>query len=423
VNSNDLSSDGGLILLKEFFHKIGLEKLLKEHFKTNDSAVIRKHRDDKNLLQAIFQIISGNFEDDRADNLRTDPVFKVVLDKETLASQPTMSRFYNRMDNSTAEQLNELMQLLRKAIYTYQRPENVLLDLDSTLLETYGKQEGKAFNYHYQANGYHPLVCYDGLTGDLLKISLRDGAAYSSTGVTKFLEPLIDEFENNYSTVPLFLRGDSGFATPKLYEQCEKHDIRYVIRLKENNVLINKAQFLENTLREITNQNSLDYAVVYGEFDYQAGSWSKPRRVVCKIEKPKDQILFMYTFIVTNTELPIKDVIKLYCNRGKMENFIKECKNGFDFSAVSSSSKTVNENRLQIHALAYNLFNWFRRLVLPKTFRKQTIETLRTNLLKIAVRAVCSARYIQLKFCSYFSYQNEFYQILLNIDNLNFQLE
>ena len=285
MNSNDLSSDGGLILLKEFFHKIGLEKLLKEHFKTNDSAVIRKHRDDKNLLQAIFQIISGNFEDDRADNLRTDPVFKVVLDKETLASQPTMSRFYNRMDNSTAEQLNELMQLLRKAIYTYQRPENVLLDLDSTLLETYGKQEGKAFNYHYQANGYHPLVCYDGLTGDLLKISLRDGAAYSSTGVTKFLEPLIDEFENNYSTVPLFLRGDSGFATPKLYEQCEKHDIRYVIRLKENNVLINKAQFLENTLREITNQNSLDYAVVYGEFDYQAGSWSKPRRVVCKIEK------------------------------------------------------------------------------------------------------------------------------------------
>ena len=77
-----------------------------------------------------------------------------------------------------------------------------------------------------------------------------------------------------------------------------------------------------------------------------------------------------------------------------MENFIKECKNGFDFSAVSSSSKIVNENRLQIHAVAYNLFNWFRRLVLPKMFRKQTIETLRTNLLKIAVRAVCSARYI-----------------------------
>lgn len=100
------------------------------------------------------------------------------------------------------------------------------------------------------------------------------------------------------------------------------------------------------------------------------------------------------SFIVTNTELPIKEVIKLYCNRGKMENFIKECKNGFDFSAVSSSSKIVNENRLQIHALAYNLFNWFRILVLPKMFRKQTIETLRTNLLKIAVRAVCSARYI-----------------------------
>ena len=74
-------------------------------------------------------------------------------------------------------------------------PEAVILDLDSTLLDAYGKQEGRAFNFHYQSNGYHPLlVCYDGITGDLIKIQLRDGTRYSCTGVVDFLQPVLDEY-------------------------------------------------------------------------------------------------------------------------------------------------------------------------------------------------------------------------------------
>ena len=73
-------------------------------------------------------------------------------------------------------------------------PEAIILDLGSTLLNTYGKQEGRAFNFHYQSNGYHPLVCYDGITGDLIKIQLRDGTQYSSTGVVDFLQPILDDY-------------------------------------------------------------------------------------------------------------------------------------------------------------------------------------------------------------------------------------
>ena len=99
-------------------------------------------------------------------------------------------------------------------------PEAIILDLDSTLLETYGKQEGKAFNFHYWSNGYHPLVCYDGITGDLIKIQLRDGTQYSYTGVVDFLQPILDEYLNSYPGISLLLRGDSGFAIPDLYTQC-----------------------------------------------------------------------------------------------------------------------------------------------------------------------------------------------------------
>lgn len=108
-----------------------------------------------------------------------------------------------------------------------------------------------------------------------------------------------------------------------------------------------------------------------------------------------------------------------------MENFIKESKDGFDFAAVSGKSMTVNANRVQIHALAYNLFNWFRRIVLPISMRKQRVDTIRLKLLKIAARVVHSARYITFKLCSSCPYQQEFFESLANIRKLqtNPQLE
>ena len=325
-DGGDLSSDAGLLLIKEFISKLGIERLLNRSFKTNDSAVFRYHTDRDNLLQMIYMIMAGYFEDDASDELTKDPIFKAVLEKSALASQPTVSRFFNRMDEDTLKQFQEISQILRKRIYSIQMPQAVILDLDSTLLAAYGKQEGRAFNFHYRSNGYHPLVCYAGITGDLIKIQLRDGAAYSCTGVTNFLQPILDEYLNDYPTIHLLLRGDSGFATSDLYKQCEENGTSYVIRL--------------------------------------------------------------------------------------MENFIKESKSGFDFSAVSSHNRIVNANRVQVHALAYNIFNWFRRLVLSAKMRKQRIDTVRLKLLKIATKVVHSARYITFKLCSSCPYGKCFKDIL-----------
>ncbi len=100
-NGGDLSSDAGILLIKEFVSKLGIDKLLGKALKTNDSALFRYHTDQKNLLQMIYMIIAGYFEDDASDELTNDPVFKSVLEKDALASQPTVSRFFNRMDEDT----------------------------------------------------------------------------------------------------------------------------------------------------------------------------------------------------------------------------------------------------------------------------------------------------------------------------------
>lgn len=422
-NGGTLSSDGGLLLIKEFAAKIGLIKLVKKLFKTNDHADSRTHNDPDNLMQVIYQIIAAYFEDDCADELTDDPVLTAILEKDGLASQPTLSRFWNRMDEDTLARFDAIDNKMRDIVYSVKQPEHMLFDLDSTLLDTYGRQEGEGFNFHYKAHGYHPLLCYDGLTGDLLKVELRDGTQYCGKDADLFMSPLMQEYRRKYPSLPIYLRGDSGFASPDLYEACEENDCKYAIRLKENRTLLRLAADADEALYRATRHNQVDYAVEYGEFQYQAGSWSHPRRVVFKIEKPANQMVHLFTFIVTTMEMEPYQVVQFYCGRGKMENFIKEGKSGFDFSSVSSRWKAVNANRLRVHALAYNLFNWFRRLALSANLRKQRIDTIRLKLLKIAAKAARSARYTVFKLCSGCPYKREFYETLANIQKLQPQLE
>ena len=283
--------------------------------------MLRHHTDLDIMMQKIYRSVAAYFQDDDADELTTDPVFNAILNKKGLASQPTMSRFINRCDDICLMQFEQIQQELRRKVYSIRRPERILIDIDLTLFSTFGKQEGNNYNQHYNDYGYHSLLSYDGLTGDLLKAELRPGNVYT------------------------------------------------------------------------------------------------------KVEKPYGKLTHLYTFIVTNMECIAEDVIRFYCKRGTMENFIKESKLGFHMDAMSSSGMMVNANKLQISVLTYNLFNWFRRLVLPVTMRKLQIDTLRLKLIKIAVRVVRSARYITFKLCSSCPYRTEFYEVMKNITQLQVKLE
>ena len=422
-DGGELSSDGGLLMIKEFLHTLGIEQLLKNSFKTNDPASFRIHKDDENLLQMIYQVFGTYYEDNCADEIRHDPVLSAALGKKALASQPTLSRFFNRMDDDTLRQFDGIMRQLRKMVYSVRMPQFVLFDIDTTLLPTYGDQEGEGFNYHYQAHGYHPILCYDGLTGDLIRTQLRDGTDYCSKDSAAFMEPVIAEYRENYPDIQLYARGDSGFAAPELYDLFEDNGVKYAIRLKVNKTLLKLAQDKDEDLTKATRSNMTDYAVTYGEFYYQAASWREPRRVVFRIEKPYDQMVHMFTFIITNMELEAYQVIGYYCNRGRMENFIGEGKDGFDLASVSSKSRTVNANRLQLHALTYNIFNWFRRLVLPEHMGKNLIDTVRLKLLKIAAKVVHTGRYVKFKLCSSCPYKEEVYETFHNIWALAAKLE
>lgn len=424
-NGGDMSSDGGMFLINEFAINLGFVKVINDLFKTPASARKLKHTAPENLRQAVYQIIAGYNNDVCANALRTDPVFSRMLGKDKIASQATFSRFFGGMDESTLKCFDSIDVALRDIVYAIDRPEKVVLDIDTTLLKTYGKQEGSAFNYHYQDYGYHPKLCFDSTTGDLIKAELCSGTEYCGKGSGDFIRPVLEEYKKR--GIAASLRADSGFATPELYEACEADDCGYVIRLKENNILHQKVSADEADFNsKIAEKDKYqEYAVRYGEFMYQASSWDRERRVVYKIEKPADMmIVSRYTFVVTNIyDKTPEELVDFYCGRGQMENYIKECKNGFDFSAVSSHAMIVNANRLRVHELAYNLLNWFRRMVMPEKMRKHTIGTIRLNMLRIAAKAVSRARYKIFRLCSSFPYIREFIKTLENIGNLQPQLE
>ncbi|MBN7577203.1 IS1380 family transposase [Clostridium sp. 2-1] len=417
-DGGNLTSDSGLILYSEFDERIGFSRTVKDVFYVNDGINHREHTNEEILLQKVYQRIAGYTTDDNSDELRYDPALTTILDKNALASQPTISRFNNNLDKENLRQFNKINELVLDKVYSIDMPNQIILDIDSTNFETYGNQYGSAYNSHYSANGYHPLLVFDGLTGDLLKAELRSGNVYTSRKTVAFIGPLLKRYSNKYICTDLYIRGDSGFAIPGLYEIAEEHDAKYAIRLKANATLYKYSEEFTTRMEILCKRNIYDHYTIYGEFVYKAKKWTKERRVVVKLEKKEGQMCIDYTFVVTNMTSHLEAVIKFYCNRGTMENFIKEGKNGFAFDKMSSSSFIANANKLQEMVLAYNLNNWMRRLCFTNSMKSLRIETIRMKIIKVAGKLVKSSRYLKFKLCSSCAYQNEFWHILKNINSL-----
>ncbi|NCU19107.1 IS1380 family transposase, partial [Pallidibacillus pasinlerensis] len=420
--SNDggsLSSDTGGFLFREFDEKIGFSKILASYLKLNDSRRYYLHSNENLLRQKIYQIIAGYAEDDASDQLTHDPVFTQIIGTPALASQPSLSRFYTRFDKNSIDHLNRANQELLDKVHAFRKAQSLFIDLDSTHSDTYGNQESASYNSHYGTVGFHPLVAFDGATGDFLKAQLRPGNVYTSNGIIEFIRPLIEHYNEKFPETSLFLRGDSGFAVPALYDLCEDESVYYVIRLKSNAILQRMADELHPATEIFDVTKSEHY---YEEIEYQAKSWSKARKVIVQSVRPAGELFFTHSFFVTNFELASPEaIVRAYQKRGTMENYIKEAKNGFYFDHMNSHAFQVNEVKMILTLLAYNLTNWLRTLCFPEGQKTMQIDTIRTRLIKVASKVVKSGRSLYFKLSSSFVYQKFFWDVLNRIQKL--QLE
>ena len=411
-SGGNLSSDSGLLFIKEFIHKIGFDNLLKQYFGTDKRKI---HSISSVIEQLIYQNIAGYHRDDAADHLRCDPVFTAVLEKEALASQPTISRTLNSFEQKDIDKFNDILEHLYKMTHKPSSKEHIILDLDSTNVKTHGHQDESTYIYHYGTTGYHPMVLYDGLTGDLMKFMLRKGSEYTSTGVANFLEPVLISLQKAYPEAMILVRGDSGFAVPDLYDLCEKYGVHYLFKLKANATLHKLSSYEEELFLTRYKMDYSKYHCQYDDFFYQAKVWKKSRRVVTKIERSPGELVPRKSFIVTSLMLDNPDIFRVYNNRGNMENYIKETKLDFGLDHLSHSSFLANQAKAMILAVAYSLVNAMKQLVLPKEFSKSRMSTLRTVFIKIAGRSISHARKMKMRLCSSAPYKEAILKTFENI--------
>jgi hypothetical protein len=212
---------------------------------------------------------------------------------------------------------------------------------------------------------------------------------HSAEGWKDVLEPVIARYQHEMKR--RYFRGDAAFANPEVYELLEAEDYKYTIRLPANSVLQERIGWL---LKRPVGRPPHEVRRYYSSFRYQAGSWTKPRRVVAKVEWHPGELYPRVGFIVTNMTRPAERVVAFYNQRGTAEQHIKEGKNAVTWTRLSCHSFKANAVRLQLHALAYNLANFLRTLALPPEVAQWSMTTLRERLVKIGARIVRHGRSI-----------------------------
>ncbi len=396
------SSDGGLVLLRQVDERLGLTRwfsaLLPD--KRDPGRVVHARREQ--VQQRIYQIAMGYEDCNDADHLRHDPMLKVACDRDVgdgagLSSQPTLSRYENAVPGRA---LRPLMEGLEDS-YVASLPAGtdvVVLDVDATDDRTYGAQQLTFFNAHYNSYIYLPLLIFDGETGELASVLLRRGNVGGARGAGAILERLIRKIKARFPEAQVLVRADAGFCVPRDLDRYERLDeelggIDYLIGVQKNTTL---KGLLGPTMAEAERQHeeSGRAVQVFTDFQYKTRvSWAHPRHVVGKAEwtlegsNPR--------FVVTSLAgFEPRLLYRMYCERGRCENCIKDLKNALNADRLSCTSFKANFFRLLEHAAAYRLMHALRtqaRQVSAELGRAQ-FDTLRLKLLKVAALVTQSAR-------------------------------
>ena len=303
-----VTSDAGLLAYRELDDALGLTTTAGEMLADARTGKNGRHALVGLLRQSVFGRLAGYEDVNDAERLRHDPAMRWIVGGKAAsgrgASASQMGRFETKW-LAVGKNLSALANLSGHWIdnvHGRRPPRGVVLDIDSSVSPTHGEQENSVWNGHCACTCYHPLFLFNQF-GDLERCSLRPGNVHSADGWDAVLKPVVARYRGKVTR--LHFRADAGFANPEIYEYLEAEGIKYAIRLPANRVLQERIGYL---LKRPVGRPSSDVRRSYASFTYQAGSWSRPRRVIAKVEWHPGELYPRAGFIVTNMSRPAENV-------------------------------------------------------------------------------------------------------------------
>jgi hypothetical protein len=386
-----ITSDTGVLMLREVDERFDIIGPMEDDIVDSRSPRHTRHSIVQMIRQRVYQIAAGYEDCNDADHLRIDPALRLAIDKghDPGAGQSMLSRLENGILGNAAglASLDEALLRSSDEILWNQDRRRLIIDLDSTEDPAYGDQENVAYNGHFGKNCFHPLFCFTS-DGACLGSVLRPGNVHSADGTVDFIRPIVDRYRSWFQL--FWLRGDAAFADPDLYEYCEANRITYFIRLRANKILYNMID--PYLTRPVGRPPRSGVQVRIIAFHYQAQSWSRQRRVICKIEWHSGELFPRVGFIVSNSKLTAEEIVKVYNGRGEVENRIKEGKNTLRWDKTSCHRFDANHARLKMGVLAYNLLHMIRIFYLHGEEVRRSIEWLIRRLIKVGAKIAYHGR-------------------------------
>jgi len=423
-------SDGGAVLLKAAEQSYGLISSMVECLFDRRQAGKVDHPLKDLFSQRVFSIACGYPDANDSARLAADPIHKMLLDRDPvkgldLASQPTLSRFENSLGPRQLYRLGESLAesvIARHAKRLGGHARRVTIDLDPTDDPTHGAQQLSFFNSHYDNACYLPMMGFvtfnDEADQYLCAAVLRPGNVTAAAGAVGILRRLMALIRKSFPMARIRVRLDGGFSNPDLLAFLDgEPGVKYAVAIGSNAVLERKAgEAMEyaRAMAGITDHTEH----VYGETNYAAGTWERERRVIIKAEvvcgegkAPKDNP----RFVVTNmTQTPQWLYEKVYCQRGEIENRIKEL-HALEIDRTSCSRFWANQFRVLLTAAAYVLMQELRLQAALTDCARAQVWTLRERFLKLGARVMVSMRRVVVHLPQAFPFLTAFRQIAMGL--------
>lgn len=393
-----LSSDGGVMLVRQVDRKIGLSAAVAGALSDRRDPERITHSLRDLFAQRLYGLCCGYEDLNDHDTLRHDPLMQTAVGKiDELASSPTFSRLETGATRADVIALNRV--LVEQFIAAQDKaPEELILDVDASDVPLHGDQELTQFHGYYDHYCYLPLYvfCGQAMLACVLRPSRIDGAKQAAA----VIKLLVTRLRQAWPQVRLIVRGDSGFCRQRLIRWCERRSVGYVIGVARNARLHRHVEAWEQELESAFVREGIKQRMIR-EFRYAADSWNIERRVVTRLEYGSQGT--NPRFVVTNLDLPADALYDdLYCQRGEAENRIKEAQLDLFGTRASCHKFLANWLRLMFAALAYTLMRRLREIALAGTeLARATTATIRVKLLKIGAAILRNSRRVRILLASH----------------------